>query len=97
MSENNTDNFGNICTILGGALLGMAIVEQAAKSIVPDTKKALSGDFIDDIKSLPFKQEKKEDEDKHEKEYKKRDDEITELKRKLSELEGKSSEIKKEN
>lgn len=98
MEDKTTDVVNNICTILGAALLLKPIVDEAAKTFVPEMEKLTSRDITQDLKQLPLKEEKHEPTDdlKYEAERKK-DDEIIELKRKLAELESKSNEHKSEN
>lgn len=58
MEEKITDSFGNICTILGGVLLGIAIVDQVSKTLTPEAQKLTSGEIIQDLKMLPDGEEK---------------------------------------
>lgn len=92
--EKSSDVVGNICTILGGALLLYPLIDQATKTIIPEMKKLTSGEATKGMKLLPAEKEKQkrpeEEDDYDEEEQKTKDDEISELKRKLAELEGKA-------
>lgn len=101
--EKDTGSFGNICTVLGGTLLGMAIVDKVTKNLDElDVKKLMSGDIVKDLKLLPSSQEEKspdkpshheqeeqERERKHNDERKSHEDEMSKLKRELEEYKAK--------
>lgn len=92
MDENKNESIGNIGAVIGGALLGMAIVDQVTKAIAPTMQKLTSGEPMEQLKLLPREQEKQPE--KQLQEQKERDssqNEIAELKRKLAEFEEKST------
>jgi|GEM_PF-2538769 len=107
MDEKSNENFGNICTILGGALLGMAIVDQATKTVMPEMQKLTSGETFQDLKMLPASKEnddvqenkskRDEDQKKHDEERKTFDDKIAMLEQELAKYKSKSDEHEGEN
>lgn len=86
MDKKSTEVVNNICTILGGALLLYPLIEEATKTIIPEMQKLTSSEMSEELKMLPDKQGNEHKE--------KENNEISDLKRKLAELEGKSSEHK---
>lgn len=89
MQNKENEGIGNIYTVLGGALLGMAIVDQATKAIAPVIQKLTSGDVANGLKTLPEPQEDKpEDKEKRDSDQ----NELAELRRKLAELEEKKTD-----
>lgn len=86
----------SIISAVTGAIIGvMAItplVEEVTKNISPKLEKLVSGERENGFALLTDGQEKREEPKQaleHDAEYKKRDDEIAELKRKLAEIEHK--------
>lgn len=61
MDEKSNGLVNNIFTILGGALLLYPLLDQAAKSIVPEMQKLTSGEAIKDLKLLPPEPEMQQD------------------------------------
>lgn len=93
MDKKVSETVNSICTILGGALLLYPLIDEATKTIIPEMQKIAAGE-IDDVKLLPMKEEKDDEEQKTP------EDKISDLKRKIAELEGQTSqsdEYKSEN
>lgn len=89
-----TDTINNVCTILGGALLLYPLIDEATKTLIPEMQKLTSGETLEELKLSPPDQEKKSHDEKQQQEKHKNDNEISELKRKLAEYEGKQDEHK---
>lgn len=91
MEKKISDLVNNALTTAGGVLLGLAIVNEIASCSVPELEKLTSEKDMNKLQLLTVGEEKKEaDTSEHDTESKKKDDEITELKKKLAELESKS-------
>lgn len=93
MDKKVSETINNICTILGGALLLYPLIDEAAKTIMPEMEKLQSGETLEQLKLPPPSQEQaKEKEDRESK-----DNELAELKRKIQEYEQKEQAAKQEH
>lgn len=64
MEDKTTDVINNVCTILGAALLLKPIIDEAAKTLVPEIQKLTTGDVKEELKMLSAEQEKRPEDKK---------------------------------
>lgn len=61
IDEKIADTIGNICTILGGALLLYPLIDKATKTIIPEMQKLTARDDMKEL--LPGKEKQPEQDD----------------------------------
>lgn len=102
MDDELKQTIKSVLTIGGAIAIACALLDEVTNE--NDFKKLASGESLQELKMLPDKQEKQENSEheeerkkyeeekkKYDEERKKHGDEVTELKRKLAELEGKEN------
>lgn len=67
MDEKIADTIGNICTILGGALLLYPLIDKATKTLIPEMQKLTSGETAEKLKLMPAEHQKKPEHSESEK------------------------------
>ena len=90
MDNDKSTFIDNVCTILGGALLLHPLIKQATNALMQvgdEVPKLTSGAYDDKLKMLGEGKEHDPKQENHEKEPEPKEDELTQLRRKLAEYE----------